>query len=132
MPVLTDLKWHQVFFEYCSWFYQCYGLYGFNSSSDFHFLQSPFQAFGKCSMCANYNWYYHVPHSFHLSSKIQVFVYLFAFFHFHSGLLEQQNPLADKFFFFFFLIVFRIMIHLYDLPPSLTKLQANSRILWIF
>ena len=37
-----------------------------------------------------------VFHSFfQLSSKIQVFIYLFAFFYFPCGLLEQ-NPLDDN------------------------------------
>ena len=44
---------------------------------------------------------HHVPQLFKLSSKVQVFS-IFSF----SGLLEQQNPLNDKFFFFFFFFFF--------------------------
>ena len=45
-----------------------------------------FKAFGNCSYQTNYNWnhnYLHVPQLFQLSSKIQVFVNFFTFFHFH-------------------------------------------------
>ena len=51
--------------------------------SSFHSLF--FQAFGDCSKGSNYNWYhYHLPQPFQLSGKVQVFIYLIAFFYFHS------------------------------------------------
>ena len=77
------------------------GLHGLNSSSDLQFCQPLFQAFRDCSLYAKYYWYHyylHVPQLLYLSGKIQVFVSLFAFFHFHS-MLEQQNPVDEKFFF---------------------------------
>ena len=46
-----------------------------------------FKAFVDCSKHSNYNWYHchlYVPQLFQLSSKIQVFVYLLAFFYFYS------------------------------------------------
>ena len=66
------------------------------------------QAFGNRSKCTIYNWYHrhlHAPLIFWLSGKIQVFVYLFTFFYFHStGLLEWQNPLDEKFFLFLLIL----------------------------
>ena len=70
------------------------------------FLWSPvthffFRHLGSHSKGINYKWNHchsDVPQFFQLSGNIQVFVYLFAFFYFHCGLLECQNPQDDKFF----------------------------------
>ena len=53
----------------------------------FNSAKSLFQVFRHRSKRSNYNWYQrhsHVPQLFQLSGKIQVFVYLFVFFYFHS------------------------------------------------
>ena len=57
---------------------QCCSLDGLDFSTNFHFL-CPFQTFGDCSKCINYNWYNsprHVPLIFFFSGKVQIFVYL--------------------------------------------------------
>ena len=57
-----------------------------DSSTHFQFLQPLLRPFGDWSERTNYNWYYldlHVPEFFQLSSKVQVFTYLFALFYFH-------------------------------------------------
>ena len=83
-----SLKWQQVSLapqdssQYSSWYQKYHGLNGIDSSSNLQFLYSHFHAFGNRSKATNYNCYYrhlHVPQFFKLSSKIQVFVYLFTY-----------------------------------------------------
>ena len=62
--------------KYCS-------LIGLHLSSYFQVLQSMFQSFGDRHERANYNWYHHHVHVaqfFHSSTKVHVFISLFAFF----------------------------------------------------
>ena len=69
--LLEESEWQQVSSslqdssKYSSWSKQCFCLY--DPSSDFQFLESPFQALGNRSKCPNYNWchcYPHVPQFF--------------------------------------------------------------------
>ena len=63
-----------------------------------------FRVFWDHSKCSNYNWYHchlDVPQFFELSSKVQVFVYLFVLFLFsHCCPTQRQNLKNDKFVFF--------------------------------
>ena len=67
---------------------QCWGLDGFDSSSDFQFLQSLSKVFGDRSQRAIYKWYHrHRQFSiffFRFSLRVQVFLNIFAFFYFQS------------------------------------------------
>ena len=63
-----------------------YSLYGFNFSSDLKFRMNS-QALRDHFKGSNYKWYhchFHVSQPFHLSGKIQVFIYPLVFFYFHS------------------------------------------------
>ena len=98
--LLLESKWQQSCSDHCS------GPYGHHSSSVFQFRLSLFQAFGNSSKQANYYWYYlHVPQLFQLLCKIQILVYLFAFFHFYSktvGIVKSTRYQKLIFFFDFF------------------------------
>ena len=104
-----EFEWQQVSSglqdssQYSGWSQQCCSLVKLDSSLDFQYFQSPFQAFGDCSKCTNYNWYhYHPP-------VPQLFLVLWPgpsiCLSFHSlsfsfcGSLEWQNLLDSKLFF---------------------------------
>ena len=98
---------HRDSFDYSCRSQQFCSLNGLNSS-DFHFFQSFFQAFGDRSKYTNYNWYHrhtHVPDFFQFSGKVQVYVPLYAFFNFHSMVHLKENP-QDYRFFWVFLMLF--------------------------
>ena len=65
-----------------------------NFSSYLHFTQPLFQVLGNCSKCSNYHWYhrhFHAVQLFQFSGKIQVFVRLFDFVHFHSEICWKKK-----------------------------------------
>ena len=81
-----EFEWQQVLSEfqdssrYFDRSQQCCSLYGLDSFSDFHFLQSFFQAFkerSKRTLSSTVFFY-------KLLAKVQVFVHLFAFFYFYQ------------------------------------------------
>ena len=70
----------------------CIGLILFLISNSFSLF---FQTNRDCSKCSKYNWYdwpLHVSQLFQFTSKIQVLVNHFAFFHFHT-VVSQNNKI---------------------------------------
>ena len=150
-PSLTDgfhwFEWQQVSLglqdssKYSSLYY--------NSSSDFQFSESPFQTVGDRPKGLTNDWYHNnhkIPKLIQFSGKIQVFVFLFAFFYVNNSLLKRQHPIDDK----FFLINIRFAIarktgvqsqvesyqrlkKCYLIPPRLTPciIRWGSRVKWI-
>ena len=92
-----ESEWQQVSSCLDSSEYSSCGLYSFDPFTGFQFLYFLFQAFEEGSLRNNYNWYHRHPYITYLPffssffffffffSPCQLFVYLFAFFRFHSA-----------------------------------------------
>ena len=81
-----------------------------------------FSSKSNWSLRTNYNWYHHHPHVwlfFQLSGKIQIFICLFACFHFYS-VVYQSSKIDEMTYSFFFDMVF--LPGLGDLFVSLSQI----------
>ena len=81
--------------EYSNQSQQCSRLNGLNSSSDFQFHQSFFQAFGGHFKFTNYNWHHHHPyvtHFFYFPDKyLSIFLLSFIFTLLSSGMEKSTR-----------------------------------------